>query len=62
MIEAGHTMRHVADRVSEALGETFSLDWFRWVLNRQPQGKARLHAAREMAADGLVSDGVLTGP
>jgi hypothetical protein len=62
MIGRGGTMRQVADRVSEALGETFSLDWFRWVLKRQPEGKERLRAAREMAAYALAKDELSMGP
>jgi hypothetical protein len=61
MIAGGRTTRQVADRVSEAMGETFSLDWLRWVLNRQPEGKERLRAAREMAAYALVHNDTLHG-
>jgi hypothetical protein len=51
-VEGGATMPVIAERIKTRLGEGFSHDWMRWQIVRlEPDAKARLAAARVMAAN-----------
>jgi hypothetical protein len=55
-IESGKTIAELASSGAKEMGESCSRSWLSGVLNRRPEDKARIAAARAEAAHALIED------